>query len=198
MALADILAAIEAEADEEIARAADEAAVQVELIRREARDEAHAVEQDASIALDDEAARARAQIVNRARLVVDRRVSAAVEEIYQEIRAEVERRLAEVRGGPDYPDLFVRLFHECRAVLPDGRIVRVDPADESLCRRVLATAVSDGFSVTATLRSVGGLELATTDGRRSVQNTLESRTWRADRALRSLAAAEVPSLAGSP
>lgn len=196
MALADILAAIAAQADEEIARASAEAAEQVEPIRRQARDEASLAEQAASSALDDDAARRRAQIVNRARLVVERRLSAAAEEIYQEMKADVERRLAEVRGRSEYPDLFRRLLEESRSVLPDGRVVRVDPADESLCGTVLASAASDGFVIDATLESGGGLELVTTDRRRSVRNTLESRTWRADRALRSLAAARVPPLSG--
>lgn len=196
MALADILTAIAAEADEEIARVAADAAAQVEPIQRQARDEARLAEREASCALDDEAARRKAQIVNRADLVVARRLSAAIEEIYQEMRADVERQLAEVRGRDGYPDLFRRLFDECRAVLPDGRVVRVDPADESLCRRVVASRASDGFVIDASLRSAGGLELATSDRRRVVRNTLELRTWRADRALRSLAAARVPALTG--
>ena len=196
MALADIVAALEAEADEEITRVETEASEQMEQIRRTTRNRARLAEREASSALDDGAARRRAQIVNRARLVVERRVHAAVEEIYQELTADVERRLAEVRDQEDYPHLFRRLLEECRSVLPDGRVVRVDPADESLCHRVLARVGCEGFAVDASLESAGGLELATIDGRRSVRNTFESRTWRADRSLRSLAAAAVPPLRG--
>ena len=65
-----------------------------------------------------------------------------------------------------------------------------------MCRDLLAGAATDDFVVDAALRTAGGLELATVDGRRSVRNTLESRTWRADRALRSLAVAEIPALSG--
>ncbi|MDJ0768324.1 MAG: V-type ATP synthase subunit E [Ilumatobacter sp.] len=194
MALADILAAIDAEADQEIARVVAETAEQTAQIRNEARDEADMAERAAASALDDESARRRAQIVNRAHLVVERRLSAAVEDVYQDLLTAVERRLVELRGEPEYADLFSRLLEECRAVLPEGRVVRIDPADEPLCRDVLAT--DDGFTIDGTLRSAGGLEIATADGRRSVRNTLESRTWRADRALRSLAAARVPPLGG--
>ena len=196
MALADILAAIDAGADEEVARVSAEACDQVERIRGEARDEAVGAAEAAASALDEDAARRRAQIVNRAHLAVERRLRAAAEEIYQEIMLQVERRIADVRHQAGYADLFRRLLEECRAVLPDGTVVRVDPADESLCRRVAAEIGGDGFTVDATLQSVGGLELVTGDGRKSVQNTLESRTWRADRALRSLAASEVPALRG--
>lgn len=196
MALADILAALDAEAEEEITRVENEASEQMEQLRRTARDDARLAEQEASSALDDDAIRRQAQIVNRARLVVERRMSAVAEEIYQELKTEVERRLAEVRGQDDYPDLFRRLLEECRSVLPDGRIARVDPADEALCHRVLVSAGCEDFVVDPALESAGGLELATTDGRRSVRNTFESRTWRADRSLRSIAARAVPPLRG--
>ncbi len=196
MALADILAALDAEADEEIARVTAQTSEHFERLRHETRELASSAEQAASSALDDEAERRRAQIVNRARLVVERRVSAAIEEIYQELLRGVSRRLAEVRDQPDYEGLFRRLLDECRAVLPDGRVVRVDPADEAVCRRVLASEGCDGLVVETSLQSAGGLELATADGRRAVWNTFESRVWRADRALRSVAAAEVPPLRG--
>lgn len=196
MALEDILAAITAEADAEITRVDQAAREKVEAIRRRAEEEANRAEAAASSVLDDDAKRARAQIVNRARLAVERRVSATAEEVYQELMEEVEQRLAEVRSRPDYPELFRRLFDECRAILDDGRLIRIDPADEALAHTVLEQAGSDGFVVDSGLASAGGLELATADGRRRVQNTFESRTWRADRALRSLAATLVPPLGG--
>lgn len=196
MALDDILAAITAEADAEITRVDQAAREKVEAIRRRAEEEANRAEAAASSVLDDDAKRARAQVVNRARLAVERRVSATAEEIYQELMEEVEQRLAGVRSRPDYPELFRRLFDECRAILDDGRLIRIDPADEALARTVLEQAGSDGFVVDSGLASAGGLELATADGRRRVQNTFESRTWRADRALRSLAATLVPPLGG--
>ena len=194
MALADILAALAAEADEEITRVETEVSEQMEQLRRAIGEDARLAEKEASAELDDDAARQRARIVNRARLVVDRRISAAVEEIYQELEAEVQRKLAEVRRQDDYPELFRQLLEECRSVLSDGRVVRIDPADRALCHSVLERTGGEGFVVDAGLESAGGLELATTDGRRSVRNTFESRMWRADRSLRSIAAAAVPPL----
>jgi len=198
MPLADILAALDAEADEEIARIDADAQRQLAELRQDTSDAARHTEEVAAHERDDSAARRRAQIVNRARLVVERRMSAAIEEIYRELMAEVHHQLGAVRDRDDYPDLFRRLLDECRSVLTDGRVVRVDPADEELCRRVLASTGGDGFVVEGVLESAGGLELSTSDGRRSVRNTLESRTLRADRALRTLAAAEVPELRGGP
>ena len=198
MALADLLAALAAEADEAITRVETEAAEQIELLRRTTSEEARLREHEASVALDDDAARHQAKIVNRARLTVERRMSAAAEDIYQGLAADVERRLVQIRSQDDYPALFRRLFEECRSVLPDGRVVRVDPADEALCHRVLVAVGREEFVVDAGLESAGGLELSTTDGRRTVRNTFESRTWRADRALRSIAAATVPPLRALP
>ena len=196
MALGDILAAIRSEADAEISRIRAETADQVAAILDRARAEAKSAEEAATASLDDDAAQQRARIVNRADLVVERRLRAAAEEIYVEMRDEVSLRLAQERDAPDYQDLFRRLFDECRAVFPDARIVRVDPADEDLAFRMLAEIEVEGFSIDPSLASMGGLELVTEDRRRSVRNTLEARTERADRLLRSLAGTMVPALYG--
>lgn len=180
----------------EIGRIRSETAEAAAAALETGRSEAASLEETAAASLDDEAAQQRARIANRAHLAVERRLRAAAEEIYVEMRDEVSRRLATVRGSPGYQDLFDRLFDECRAVLPDARIVRVDPADQDVARRMLANLDLDGFSIDPGLVSMGGVELATEDRRRCVRNTLEARTERGDRALRSLAATMVPALQG--
>ena len=96
--------------------------------------------------------------------------------------------------------MFATLFDECRAVLPEARVIRIDPADRDLARTVATAAGDDGFAdgfvIDPVLTTSGGLQLATEDGRRQVGNTFESRFERADRPLRSLAASIVPALGG--
>lgn len=196
MALEDILVAIRGEAETEIGRIGTEAGGEVTAILDGGCAEAKAVEEAAAVSLDDDAAQHRARIVNRAHLVVERRERAAAEDVYVELREEVAFRLARRRDEPGYQDLFLRLFEECRAVLPDARIVRVDPADQDVAGRMVADGAFDGFSIDPSLASIGGLELVTEDGRRCVRNTLEARFERADRPLRSLAATMVPALRG--
>jgi vacuolar-type H+-ATPase subunit E/Vma4 len=198
VALEDILAAIRSEADIEIGRLRAESAAEVDVIVDAGRVEAQSAEEAAAAARDDESEQQRARIVNRAHLVVERRLRGVAEAVYQGMRDEVSDRLSGVRAGPDYPSLLRRLFDECRAVLPEGSVLRVDPADEDTARQILMDASFSGYTVDASLDSMGGLELSTEDGHRSVRNTFEARMDRADRPLRSLAVSAVPALRGAP
>lgn len=196
MAVEHILAAIRSEADAEISRIRAESADAVAAILDGAREEAKSIRETAAASLDDEAARQRARVVNRARLVAERRLRAVAEEIYGELHDDVILRLAGRRDALDYPELFGRLFEECRAVLPDARVLRTDPADEDIAARTLAGIEVEGFSIDPGISTTGGLELVTEDRRRSVRNTFEARLERGDRPLRALAATMVPALHG--
>lgn len=196
MALGDILAAISADSESEIARVGAESAEEVAVVLERGRTRAAAVEDEAARSLDHEAAEEHERIVNRARLQVERRVRAMVEEIYCELRTEAKARLARARDDPGYPKLLRQLFDECRAIVPDARTVIVDPRDRELVRAMLSDVGVDEFRVDPTLETSGGLEIFTEDRRRGVRNTLESRLDRADRHLRSVAAASIPALRG--
>lgn len=196
MALEDILAAISAESETRIARVGAESAEEVAGILERGRARAAAVESEAARALDHEAAEERERIVNRARLQVERHVRGVVEEIYRELREEAAARLTRVRDDPSYPTLFRQLFDECRSIVPDARTLIVDPRDRGLVQRMLADVGVDDFEIDPKLSTLGGLEIFTEDRRRGVRNTLESRLDRADRHLRSVAAASIPAVRG--
>lgn len=195
MALEDILVAIRAETDGEIARIRAESDAAVATIAGRAREEAAAVERTAATSMGDLATHERERITNRARLEADRGLRAATEEIYLGLRSEVASRLAFARDSPGYPALVSKLFDECRSILPGARTVRVDPDDEDVMRGILTAAGCDGFVVDPSLASLGGVELVTGDGRR-VDNTLDSRMERGERHLRSLALEMIPELRG--
>lgn len=196
MALEDILAAISAESDAEIARIGGESAEEIAAVLDRGRAEASAVEEEAARSLEEDAVQERERIVNRARLQVERRLRAAIEDVYLGLRREAGARLAEVRDSPRYPELFRRLFDECRAILPDASTLLVDPADLDLVRDLQGKIDLDGFTIDPTLSSLGGLEFFTEDRRRGVRNTLESRLKRADPHLRSVAVSTIPALRG--
>jgi vacuolar-type H+-ATPase subunit E/Vma4 len=196
VALEHILAAIRSEADSEICRIRSESADMVGVILDGARREAKSIREAAAGSLDDEATQERARIVNRSHLVAERRLRAAAEETYLELYEDVILLLARRRDAPDYPELFGRLFEECRAVLPDGRMLRIDPADEEIAARAIARSDDEGYSIDPSIVTMGGLELATEDRRRRVRNTFEARLERGDRPLRALAATMVPALHG--
>ena len=196
MAVEDILAAIRSNGDAEINRIRAESGAAVEAIVDEARAQSRTAEQEAASSFDVEAEEQRARIVNRAHLIVDRRLRGTAEDLYGEITAEVTARLSELRGTPQYREVFASLFAECRAVLPEARVIRIDPADVGLAEHLADATGDGGFVLDPSLETIGGLQLATEDGRRQVGNTFESRLERADRALRSLAASVVPALGG--
>lgn len=196
MALENILAAIREEAETELNRVNAEAAAAAAAIVDDARAEAALAEEHAGASLDEEAAQQRSQIVNRAHLVVERRTRATAEEIYLEMRDEVVRRLGRMRDSPEYPELFARLFEECRSILPEARVIRVDPTDEAVAGQLLRHGNGSSFDVETSLVSNGGLEMVSADRRRHVRNTFEARMNRADGTLRSLASSLVPALHG--
>ena len=195
MALEDILDAIRAETDGEIARIRVESDAAVATIAARAREEAADVERIAAASMSDQTAHERERITNRARLEADRVLRAATEEIYLGLQSEVASRLAFARESPGYPALVSRLFSECRSILPGARTIRVDPDDEDVMRGILEAAACDGFVVDPSLASLGGVELVTGDGRR-VDNTLDSWMERGERHLRSLALEMMPELRG--
>jgi V/A-type H+/Na+-transporting ATPase subunit E len=83
-----------------------------------------------------------------------------------------------VRATASYPELFRTLLAESRAALPAARELRVDPRD-----RDLAHTTADGLRVDPTLKTWGGLELASDDGR-TIRNTVEERLVNAEPLLR--------------
>jgi len=177
MALADVLAAIRRDADEEAARILGEAREEAARIGRAADEEAVRLHG----ALLREAERERDERMRRAecaaRLEARRREREAREAWYQEAVGRVRERLEAARRDPRYARWFAALREEAERALPDATVLRTDPMDAGL--------VHDA-GLDATLATWGGVELAADDGR-VVRNTLEERLRRAEPALRRLA-----------
>jgi vacuolar-type H+-ATPase subunit E/Vma4 len=184
MALPDLLAAIEAEAAAETARLHAGRRAQADAILAEARQRAHDVQAAAVAAAERDERRAGALRLAAARETAAARVRDAQEDVYRRIAQRARERLRGVRGRHDYPAIMAALLDEARSLLPAVSLVRVDPADEPLARRLLAG--EPGVRVEPTLRCAGGLEAADGQGAR-VRNTVEERFTAAEPALRALA-----------
>jgi V/A-type H+/Na+-transporting ATPase subunit E len=178
MALADLLRAIEADAEAERARADHEAALEAAAIVERARREADAVA--ATLAAAPEA-EARADAERRralARLDAADAVRAAREEAFASLLAGIREELAALRASDAYPALFRALLAESRVALPSACELRVDRRDVDL-----AMPLARGLRVDPTLDTAGGVELASDDGR-SIRNTIEERLANAELRLR--------------
>ena len=178
MALADLLRAIEAEADAERARADREAAAEAAAIVERARDEAGALEAALAAAPETEARAEAVHMRALARLDASSALRSAREDTFGSLLAGMRETLAALRGTEAYPALLEALLAESRAALPSARELRVDPRDADL-----ALPLADGLGIEATLETWGGLELASDDGR-TIRNTLEERLANAEPLLR--------------
>lgn len=195
MALDDILAAIRTETEAEIARIRCDGEARIAEVKAHGAEEATAIEAEAASAMDAAASGRRDRIVNRARLEADRIMRSAAESVYVEAVAEAERRVAGLSGDAAYAPLLADLLEESLAVLPDARIVEVDPRDRELVAGLLAERRLHHLDVAPDLSTAGGVAVATGDGRRVV-NTFEARRVRAERHLRRIAIETIPALNG--
>jgi vacuolar-type H+-ATPase subunit E/Vma4 len=178
MALADLLRAIEAEADAERARAERETAAAAAAIVARAREEAGALEAALTAGPETEARAEAVQLRALARLDASSALRSAREDAFGSVLTGIRETLAALRGTDAYPALLEALLAESRAALPSARELRVDRRDADL-----ATALAAGLDVKLTLDTWGGLELASDDGR-TIRNTLEERLANAEPLLR--------------
>lgn len=196
MALDDILRAIEEEADTEIRRIDLEAERRIRVEMGRAETMAAEVRADELRKRESAVAEETRRILTGARVEADRQNRETREQIYQRLLARVRSRLGEVTESARYSQVLPLLFDECRRVLPDARSVRVRAEDAD---RATALAIESGLSdveVDAGLSTMGGLEMATADGRR-VLNTFEDRLAKADPHLRLLTSDVLPGMRGS-
>lgn len=196
MGLDTIVAAIAAEADSEVERITDEASLRVESILAEARSRSHEEQAHWEDSRAEETSQAVAGIVNRARLVSDRKVADAREALFREALGRLIGRIDLVVAGSGYPGILRELHAEAVAVVPDpDATLLVRPEDEELARQIAREHGSTG-AVKGVLECIGGLDVEARDGR-SVRNTVDSRLVQAERPLRRLAVQVIPEMAAA-
>jgi vacuolar-type H+-ATPase subunit E/Vma4 len=180
--LKDLLAAIEADADEERSRLEAESAAEAEGIRRSAREEAEAgragILRPARAGSEAEANRRLA----RARLAAEAIRREAREEAFERLLADVRSELSHRREGAAYRDALRALISEGLAALPDARTLYTDPRDEALALALAQERGAD-LAVEPTLKTSGGVVLQSAGGR-LVRNTFEERLAAAEPRLR--------------
>ena len=191
MALAEILAALRSEGDEEIARIAAESDAAVADLTRTARDQARRAEAEAATARDVSLSKDAAVIRHRAELHVARRLQEAREAVFQEILGLARDRLSRYRSDPAYPATLAVLAKECSAFLGTVDVVIADPRDEELVQKIFSDLGPTEFDFS--LECWGGI--VAHDGKGIfVRNTLEDRLRRAEPDLRRHIGQVVPGL----
>lgn len=184
MALAELLAALKAEAAAEEDRVDAETSAEVARIDTAAHAEADLFHKQALRAAEDELRREAETRRARARLAAAAVVRQAREDAFHECLAKVRRRLETVRESASYPTLLRALLRESLAALPAATVLRVDSRDERLAADLLAELDVE-LELVATLETAGGVEVARGEDR-VVRNTVEERFANAEPTLRLL------------
>jgi vacuolar-type H+-ATPase subunit E/Vma4 len=191
MALAEILAALRSEGDEEIARITAEGDAAVADLTQRAREQARKAEAAAATARDGSLSQEAAVIRHRAELHVARRLQEAREAVFQEILGLARDRLSRYRSDPAYPGTLAVLAEECSEFLGAIDVVMADPRDEELVEKILSDL--GAAELLFSLECWGGI--VAHDGRGVfVRNTLEDRLRRAEPDLRRQIGQLVPGL----
>ncbi|HEY7467945.1 MAG TPA: V-type ATP synthase subunit E [Acidimicrobiia bacterium] len=193
MALEDILAAIDNEAETEASRIIGEAEQRARVLLDQVRAEAEAEADRLSHGKDEAAAVAVRRITSRAHLDAARARRAARESIYRQARDRVAEKLKDLRTRPDYREVLRGLLEEALAVAPDAKVARVGEEDVDLARDLL-NGIRAETQVEPGDVTWGGVVLIA-DGQ-MVYNDLGSRLDRADHHLRFIAADMFPELRG--
>jgi len=178
MAIEDIFRALEEQADEEVNRILHAATVQADAVEHEAREEAERIT-SAKIQAADTAVQAKAaKAVNAARLQVKRDLAQVRDNAVEASFEEAAKRLAAMRGTPEYERVFAALAREACEGLDTECEFQVAPEDAALAEKV-ATDLGLNFTISPTLETIGGLVVSTHNGRVVRRNTFETRLQKA-------------------
>lgn len=189
MALTDLLAALDDEAAEELARAEDTAAAEAERVRAAAAADAEQILNRALVDAQRDGAAAAARELAAARTDAAGVVRAAQQRALEAVFDQAGRRLAALRSDPHYPAVLRGCLVEALQALPAAVTIRVDEHDQDQARDILDDILDEllgdlpddllgdrasAIEVRADLRTWGGVVVADGGGR-FVDNRLETR-----------------------
>lgn len=183
MAIEDILHTLEVQADQEVARISEEASAHAAHVIAEAELDAERLREE-YIAQAERIARSEAaRSINAARMNARRAVLAARDAGVESVYEAVQGRLAQIREGSEYPELFGELARDALDGMTGDIIVRVVSGDETLAEAALARAGVKA-EIRGDLDASGGVVVMSADGRIARRNSLEDRLEQARRIAR--------------
>ena len=179
MAYEDLLKSVEESAQEKEQELRKKAAVAIEGIKERAKKQAEATRQ----AQVDEANRSitteRNKILYLEKARSKEELIKTREAAFERAFFEAEARLKDLRADPNYPVVFEKLLREAASTTGDDPfIIHVDPRDDALCKKILATLRLKG-EIRADLTTAGGMVISQYNDTVTISNTVESRLERA-------------------
>jgi len=186
MSLQNILQALEAEAEQQIAEIEQSAQVKIERIRAEAQTQAKAVRQKRLQAIQPPLRAEQARILNQAKLQALQRILGTREELLSAVLEKTAQLLVDLSDTGGYSPLLQALLQEAIETLagPDQLHLRVQPQDVELMQEIvdklgLAATVAGNLENEGIWHSdLGGVIVTTSAGDISLVNSLEARLQR--------------------
>jgi vacuolar-type H+-ATPase subunit E/Vma4 len=178
MSIEDILQALDEQCREECQSIFGEAQAEVDEILAKVEVEVKDIRAAKLEKIQMEAANEKAGMFYSARLRAKNLVIEAKESVLQEAFRQAQEGLAQLRGRPDYPEVFGNLLDEALSRIGGEGVVHVDPRDEELARRTLSQKGQE-LPVVADLQCSGGSMVADREGRVHIVNTFDERLKRA-------------------
>jgi len=173
MAIEEMMAALEVQADSEIDQIRAQAQAQADEITAQAQAAADAV---AEAYLADTVGKNQAQAEQELRKESSgyrRRVADVKREVFEEVFVRAALKIRTIRSSKEYPDILSKLVADATAGLQGEYVLHVDPADQGLI-----ASLYPGVSCVADIRTVGGVMVTSADGRIQRGSTFEDRLQR--------------------
>ncbi len=178
MAYEDLLKSVEESAGEKEQELRKKAAVAIDGIKQRAKRQADAIRQAAIEDANRSVTAERNKMLYLVRAENKEQLIRTRETAFENAFAKAKARLSALRADPEYPAVFERLFREAVATVGDEAFtVHVDPADEALCKKVLASLALSG-EIRTDLATAGGVVVSMQDNTVVISNTVESRLER--------------------
>lgn len=177
MAIADILRALEQQAEEECREILEAAEEEAAAIRREADEEADKARARRLKQADASGTAQAARAVNTVRLETKRNIASVKERAVGTVFADALEEMGRLRGTPNYAEVFAALAREAAEGVSGKAEVLVAAADRDLAEKTVSGLGIDA-SVNPDFDTRGGLVIVTGDGRVFRRNTFEDRLGR--------------------
>jgi vacuolar-type H+-ATPase subunit E/Vma4 len=175
----ELMASIEATANERMQEMKVKSAAEAEGIRKAATEKAAEIESEAMVQAKKRVEAERGKLVARVRGEVKLELLRRKQEVSDRAFQEARERILAARSAPGYRLTARRLAEEAiRQAGESDLVFHVDPRDRPLFEGILGD-LHRNCEIVTDLETAGGLTVTTNSGRFVVTNTLESRLSRA-------------------
>jgi V/A-type H+-transporting ATPase subunit E len=179
MAYEDLLKSVEESAHEKEQELRNREAVAVDEIRARAKKQAGAIRQVHIDEADKSVTAERNKLLYLTKAENKELLIKVRETAFERAFAESEARLSSLRSDPKYPSVFENLLKEAAGSLEgEAFVIRIDPRDETLCKKTLA-ALNLSCEIRSDITTSGGVVASLPDNSVVISNTVESRLQRA-------------------